>query len=48
MTGLLRHLKLSSSVFPDCLQQNLDHEVEYLHRTDEREASEEPHGSSNS
>ena len=27
-------------------QQDLDNEVEYLHRTDEREASEEPHGSS--
>ena len=28
--------------FPD----DLDHEVYDLHRTDEREASEEPHGSS--
>ena len=27
-------------------QQDLDPEVEYLHPTDEREASEEPHGSS--
>ena len=25
---------------------NFDDEVEYLHSTDEREASEEPHGSS--
>ena len=28
------------------LPEYLDHEVYYLHGTDEREASEEPHGSS--
>ena len=33
-------------MFSDELHQNLDHKVKYLHPTDEREASEEPHGSS--
>ena len=28
------------------VSHDLDHEVNYLHGTDEREASEEPHGSS--
>ena len=30
------------------LYNNLDHEVEDLHGTDEREAREEPHGASDS
>ena len=34
-------LRFSSDDFPEYL----DHEVEYLHSTDEREASEKSHGS---
>ena len=34
------------SGFPKHFFNDLDHEVKYLHPTDEREASEESHGSS--
>ena len=46
MTWLAIFLNLTSRFFTHDRPQYLDCEVDYLHGTDEREASEEPHGSS--
>ena len=35
-------------LFSKYIESNLENEIYYLHATDEREASEEPHGSSDS
>ena len=48
ITKFINNIFISLQLLFEYIQNDLDDEVEYLHPTDDREASEEPHGSSSS